>query len=172
MSDENKSPPPSSDSSSDSPSPDALDSSSTKALTRWIEGVNHRLADILAAVQAGERKGAFREQMALDALKKNAAALDAIVARVDRSLKLNREVVKSQGQVVESAARRLDDSVRIVTQRPTESDKDEISAQHIKLRWSTLAKWAPWVLKAAMYAAGAFAAAYGVFKAFVQRFTD
>lgn len=160
--------PPSSASSSASGSRSALDSSSAAALTRALEGVRHDLGDLKQLMTTALKQYEFALRSSTNATDKSTMEVAALRGSIDRALKLMREVVRSQGQIVEGATKKLEDVTgKFQTMNP---DTDEISAQHIKLRWSTLAKWAPVVAKVAGLIVAGAAAAYGFFEALVHRF--
>jgi hypothetical protein len=127
-------------SSSGSGSQRALDSSSAAALTRAMEGVRHALDDIKASLGAQERTGRFRERAQQHAIEKMTAAVLHLSQSVDRAVKLNREVARSGQQELAAVARTVKEEIG---EFKTLGADDEITGQHIKLRWSTVIKYGP-----------------------------
>lgn len=104
----------------------------------------------------------------VNAIEKNTAAVKGLSVTVDRALRLQREVVRAERQVLEGAAKKLEDATgKFQTPAPLE---DEITSRGIKLRWATLAKYAPIVAKIVGLVVTAAAAAYGFFEAIVHKF--
>lgn len=180
MSDESKPSPQSSDSpsASDSSSRDALDQGSARELGRAIHGHTQRLDDIDRKLNTILSKSEFREgvvnntlRLNAEAMTRQAKALEASNERVERALRLNREVVTAvtteERRVVDHAVRRLDETGKNLL-LPRETDEQVVTRV-------VVTRVAPWVARRAaalkIFAAIAtgVGAVWAALKAFVHR---
>ena len=162
MSDRNKPPLSPEDSSSEqsSQSPDALDSASARDLTRAINRHTERLNSIDRKIESIESKSFFREQAQQKAIELNTAAMEHHNARSDGMMRIVREVLAEERKDRKAIGDGMAKLGRVVEETgkhmiPPKEAEDEISAQHIKIRWSTIAKYAPFVFKTVAIIGGA-----------------
>jgi hypothetical protein len=154
----------------------ALDSPSASDLVAALKGVERDLRSVIRRLESIERVVGMTDTRT--ARMENAQQIDSrrvAAMRIESAAALSRiEVATSALQAGTSEAEK---AVRVLREASGEfithvADKDEISARHIKLRWSTVASWAHIVGKIVGAIGFGAAAAYGAFKAFIQRFTE
>jgi hypothetical protein len=139
MSEDDKPSQPQPASSSESVSPLRDADSLLRELTKTLHALRQQQEDSEQATRAERKKGEFRERMMQNALDKSTAEIKlargeitALRARVDSVVRLSREVVTGEREVIERAAKRLDESAKFLT-LPRESE-EEITARVLK-RW-------------------------------------
>lgn len=140
---------------------DELDNKSAQQLGAALHGLRSDMADIKKMIATATAQIAFQDRIITNAIGKLTAAVDRFADRAERAMKLNRAV----GHEI------ADGVVKVVKEATGEfplhvEPEDEISARHIKLRWSTIGgaivKYGPIVAKAIGIAAALSAAAAGV----------
>lgn len=113
-----------------------------RALTRALDGLSQSVSDDAQATRVERQQVRFREQMRIDADKKMTAAIDRLTSRVERAMKLNREVGHEIAEGVRGAVREATENHQLPAH-----EGDEITGQYLKIRWATIAKYAPVAMK-------------------------
>jgi hypothetical protein len=167
---------------SDSPSPAALDSSAdVRALTGTLralqqeiaysrEDTRHGIADIAYQLASYHNGRNFHERINVNAIDKLTAEIATTNARTKLALEALRVAVDEHEKIKEERqrlARVVEDSQRVLTQRPPEAE-DEITGEHIKLRWSTIGKIAPVIAKVVGVLGVAFVAVWNLLTKEIQ----
>jgi hypothetical protein len=192
VSNEEKDPSPlplsSSGSSSGSPSRDALDSSSARKLTEAINGLRDELWRVREQQRALAAHSDDRTANSENAIRRNEAELSRLGARIEMIIKLVREVMASERSVTDGAVKKLEAaalqneaSARAIKESgafpiyppPKKEAEDEITAEHLKVRWSTLGGLLVkhgWIIARAFFVLAAFAAfVWSFFRQLVHR---
>ncbi len=104
-----------------------------------MHGLRADMTDVKHLIATNAKQSAFQDRANTNAIDKLTAAVDRFTSKAERAMRLNREVGH---EIADGVVKEVTGQFKL-QKADADSDNDEITGGHIKVRWSTLAKYAP-----------------------------